>query len=162
MNGMGKPGIPRYVAVLKGMDVCSAKVDLAEHDVEYWRAHPEELQRLVERIRTGMRALHEAGHPEWGTAIPVDAHRLHEAQGWTPGQYIYDEIEEKAVAEAFKEKGEAAWDDPRVTGSKWYKDYIGEQMYWQQRRNRAIRRGEEILGQLGFGADGSAIASGGR
>lgn len=159
MNGMGKPGIPRYVAVLKGMDVCSAKVDLAEHDVEYWRAHPEELQRLVERIRTGMRALHEAGYPEWGTAIPVDAHRLHEAQGWTPGQYIYDEIEEKAVAEAFKEKGEAAWDDPRVTGSKWYKDYIGEQVYWQQERNRAIQKGEEILGQLGFRADGSAIAS---
>ena len=85
VNRMGKPGIPRYVAVLKGMDVCSAKANLAEHDAEYWRAHPKELQELVARIRAGMRALHEAGQPEWGTATPVDAHRLRQAEGWKPG-----------------------------------------------------------------------------
>lgn len=145
--------IPRYIAVLKGMDVRTAKAELAEHDVEYWRAHPEQLQSLVERIRSGMRALHEAGHPEWGTAIPVEEHRLRQARDWKPGQYVYDEIEEKAVAEAFKEKGEAAWDDPRVTSSKWYRDYVGEQVYWQQERNRAIRRGEEILKLLGISID---------
>jgi len=154
--------IPRYVAVLKGMDVRTAKAIIAEHDLDYWRKHPGQLQELVERIRAGMSALHEAGHPEWGTALPIPEQEALKAQGWAPGQYVYDEIEERAVAEAFREKGKAAWDDPGVTNSKWYRDYIGEQVYWQQERNTAIRRGEEMLGQLGFRADGSTVSRGGR
>ncbi|MFY9355915.1 MAG: hypothetical protein WAP39_07190 [Bacillota bacterium] len=43
-----------------------------------------------------------------------------------------------------------AWDDPRVTNSKWYRDYVGERVHWQQRENAAIRRGEEILKRLGI------------
>jgi hypothetical protein len=43
-----------------------------------------------------------------------------------------------------------SWDDPRVTNSKWYRDYVGERVHWQQRENAAIRRGEEILKRLGI------------
>lgn len=142
--------IPRYIAVLKGMEVRRAKIMIAEYGLEYWRQHPDELRQVVATIRNGMDALHQAGHPEWGTALPIPEHEALKAKGWKPGQYVYDEAEEKAVAEAFKEKGEAAWDDPRVTNSKWYKDYVGERVYWQQRENAAIRRGEEILKRLGI------------
>lgn len=142
--------IPRYVAVLHGMSVRTAKAIIGEHDLDYWRDHPEELRDLVERIRTGMSALREAGHPEWGTALPIPKHEVLQAQSWKPGQYIYDEIEEKAVAEAFKEKGKAAWNDPRVTNSKWYRDCVGERIYWRQRQNARIRQGEEILKLLGI------------
>lgn len=150
--------IPRYIAVLKAKEVCYAKSEVGSHTEEYWRKHPKRLQDLVKMIRTGMSALYQAGHPEWGTAQPIPEHEALKAKGWKPGQYVYDEEEEKAVAEAFREKGEAARDDPRVTNSKWYKDYVGERVYWQQRQNAAIRRGEEILRKLGFGADGSTIA----
>ena len=143
-------GIPAYIAVLKAKEVCFVKCEIAEEDAAYWRKHPKELQELVNMIRAGMTALHDFGRPEWGTAMPIPEHEALKAKGWKPGEYVYDEEEEKAVAEAFKEKGEAGWDDPRVTSSKWYRDYVGERVYWQQRENEKIRRGEEILEQLGI------------
>lgn len=48
-------GIPAYIAVLKAKEVCFAKCEIGEHDVTYWRKHPEMASSLHFQVSVSLK-----------------------------------------------------------------------------------------------------------
>lgn len=131
-----------YLAVMAAKKVKNAKITIGEKDEEYWRKNPKRFRSMLQDIAEGEDYLRSVGgmdmlEPE--DDLPSE---------WKPGLFQTDPQEEEQLIAAFKEKGREAWQDPRVTGSKWYKDMIGEGKYWRQREQMLMQKGEEIIREL--------------